>query len=141
MSTDIRAAQKAVGDFMRAGGQVTNIVPTIPADSISIRRLEMLREEVSELAAALAAGDIIEAADAYADIIYVALGGAEECGIDIEPVIEEVIDSNNSKIDWERNRPWVTHDNGKIGKDEHYRRPLIGRILEAQGHIPGEARL
>ena len=139
MSTDIRAAQKAVGDFMRAGGQVTSIVPTIPADSISIRRLEMLREEVSELAAALAAGDIVEAADAYADIIYVALGGAEEAGIDIEPVVEEVIDSNNSKIDWENNRPWARHDNGKIAKDEHYRAPDIRSIILQQ--VTTEARL
>ena len=35
MSTDIRAAQKAVEAFMAAGGQTTNIIPTIPPVEIS----------------------------------------------------------------------------------------------------------
>lgn len=137
MSTDIRAAQKAVEAFMAAGCQTTNIIPKVPDDPVADRRILMLREELEELIRAWVNGDIVEYADAIADIIYVALGAAVEAGIDIEPVIEEVIDSNNSKIDWQNARPWVRHDNGKIGKDEHYRAPLIGRILEAQGHIPG----
>ena len=139
MSTDIRAAQKAVEAFMRAGGQTTSIIPEVPAPPIVDRRILMLREEVEELATAWASNDIVEYADAIADIIYVALGGAVEAGIDIEPVIEEVIDSNNSKIDWERGQPWARHDNGKIAKDEHYRAPDIRSIILHQ--VATEARL
>lgn len=132
MSTDIRAAQKAVRDFMRAAGQETRVIPGVPSNATAQRRVEMLTEEVRELAVAVAAGDIVEIADAIADIIYVALGAAEEAGIEIEQVLENVIDSNNSKIDWEHNRPWVTHPNGKVGKDEHYVAPNIGPILTRQ---------
>ena len=107
MSTDIRAAQKAVKDFMWAGGQTICIIPEVPDPPIAERRIEMLREEVDELEDAVADIDIVEYADAIADIIYVALGAAVEAGIDIEPVIEEVIDSNNSKIDWQSAQPWA----------------------------------
>lgn len=139
MSTDIRAAQKAVEAFMAAGGQTTSIIPRVPVDPVADRRYEMLYEELGELEDAMADGDIVEYADAVADIIYVALGAAVEAGIDIEPVIEEVIRSNNTKIDWERGQPWARHDNGKIAKDHHYEPPRIAEILEAQQAM--EARL
>ena len=92
MSTDIRAAQKAVEAFMRAGGQTTSIITEVPVDPVADRRILMLKEEVEELVGAWENDDIVEYADAIADIIYVALGAAVEAGIDIEPVIEEVID-------------------------------------------------
>ena len=139
MSTDIRAAQGAVANFMRAGGQTTSIIPEVPDPPIAERRIEMLREEVDELEDAVADIDIVEYADAIADIIYVALGAAVEAGIDIEPVIEEVIDSNNSKIDWQSAQPWARHGNGKIAKDEHYRAPDIRSIILHQ--VATEARL
>ena len=137
MSTDIRAAQKAVVAFMAAGGQTTRIVPEVPDPPIAERRIGMLREEVDELEDAVADIDIAEYADAIADIIYVALGAAVEAGIDIEPVIEEVIDSNNSKIDWQSAQPWARHGNGKIAKTERYSPPNIAPILERQGLING----
>ena len=139
MSTDIRAAQKAVEAFMAAGGQTICIVPEVPDPPIAERRIEMLREEVDELEDSVADIDIVEYADAIADIIYVALGAAVEAGIDIEPVIEEVIDSNNSKIDWQSAQPWARHGNGKIAKDEHYRAPDIRSIILHQ--VATEARL
>ena len=140
MSTDIRAAQKAVEAFMAAGGQATNVIPTVPdIETTARRRLAMLDEEVNEWARAVEERDLTEIADAIADIIYVALGAAVEAGIDIEPVIEEVIDSNNSKIDWERGQPWARHGNGKIAKDEHYRAPDIRSIILHQ--VATEARL
>ena len=46
MSTDIRAAQKAVEAFMAAGGQTTSIIPEVPADPVADRRILMLKEEV-----------------------------------------------------------------------------------------------
>lgn len=139
MSTNISAAQKAVEAFMAAGGQTTNVIPSVPDVTITERRLHMLREEVRELSDAYGWKDIIEVADAIADILVVALGAAVEAGIDIEPVLEEVIRSNETKIDWANARPWRAHASGKIGKDHHYEPPLLGRILEAQGHTPGEA--
>lgn len=139
MSTDIRAAQKAVEAFMAAGGQTTSIIPEVPDPPIAERRILMLKEEVEELVGAWENDDIVEYADAIADIIYVALGAAVEAGIDIEPVIEEVIDSNNSKIDWQSAQPWARHGNGKIAKDEHYRAPDIRSIILHQ--VATEARL
>lgn len=132
MSTDIRAAQGATEAFMAAGGQATNVTPTIPPVEASERRLHLLREEVRELSDAYGWKDLIEVADAIADIIYVALGAAVESGIDIEPVLEEVIRSNETKIDWANAKPWRTHANGKVAKDRHYEPPQIESILEAQ---------
>lgn len=133
MSTDIRAAQRAVEGFMSAGGQVTNVVPQVPPMEIAKRRLTMLDEEVNEWAMAVENGDLVEIAVEIADIIYVALGAAVEAGIDIEPVLEEVIGSNASKIDWQSAKPWAVHPNGKVAKDEHYEPPQIESIIERQG--------
>lgn len=132
MSTDIKAAQDAVEAFMAAGGQGTNVTPMIPPLGTTERRLHMLREEVRELSDACGWKDIIEVADAIADILVVALGAAVEAGIDIEPVLEEVIRSNDTKIDWANARPWKVKPSGKIGKDEHYEPPQIMQIVNAQ---------
>lgn len=139
MSTDIKAAQDAVHNFMVCAGQGTNVTPMIPPLVTTHRRYDMLLEEVMEFMQAVRDNDLTEIADAIADIIYVALGAAVEAGIDIEPVLEEVIRSNDTKIDWANARPWKVKPSGKIAKDENYEPPLLGPILERQGHIPGEA--
>lgn len=135
MSTDIRAAQDAVERFMMAGGQGVKVVPHLPDSATLYRRGEMLAEEVHELITAGHDGDMVGYADAVADVIYVALGAATEAGIEIEPILEFVIEANNSKIDWDRNLPWATHPNGKIAKDEHFvaPEPRIEAELYRQG--------
>lgn len=90
--------QEAVRVFMHRFGQDCPDKPTIPSFDIQKLRLELIDEERGELRAALAAGNLIETADAIADLLYVVYGTAVACGIDIDKVFEEVHRSNMSKL-------------------------------------------
>jgi predicted HAD superfamily Cof-like phosphohydrolase len=78
--------------------------------------------------------DIIETADALADIDYVVNGFAIEAGINLDAVFNEVHDSNMSKLD-ENGKPILSdgtdgHPLGKILKGPHYFRPNIPKVLK-----------
>jgi len=62
-------------------------------------RLNLIEEEVKELRAAMDAGDLVEAADALADIQYVLSGTVLELGMGrcFAELVEEVQRSNMSK--------------------------------------------
>ena len=126
MSTDIRAAQTAVENFMRAAGQLDD---GLSGDQRRERRMLLISEELGELEDALWAGDKVQVADAVADLIYTTLGTAVEEGIDAEVAFEEASASNDTKIDWENNRPWATHPNGKVAKDHHFVEPKMARAV------------
>src|SRR5699024_1335068 len=130
MSTDIRAAQMAVENFMRAAGQLDD---GLSGDQRRERRMLLISEELGELEDALWDGDKVQMADAVADLIYTTLGAAVEEGIDAEVAFEEASASNDTKIDWENNRPWATHPNGKVAKDHHFVVPNMSRALVESG--------
>lgn len=126
MSTDIRAAQMAVENFMRAAGQLSD---GLSAGTRRERRVELIWEELDELKEAFVDGDRVEMADAIADLIYTTLGAAVEEGINAEVAFEEASASNDTKIDWENDRPWATHPNGKVSKDYHFVEPNMRRAV------------
>lgn len=135
MTTNItlKGAQDRIADFMRAGGQAPEFAgPHIPRAGVALRRLHMLREEVNELEEAFRSDDIVEVADALADIIVVALGGAVDTGIDLTPILLEVLRSNDTKIDWDRELPWATRGDGKVGKDWHFEPASLATIIRQQ---------
>lgn len=94
--------------------------------------------------------DLVELADGLADLQVVTLGTAVACGIDLEPVFDEVMRSNNSKwwtsseldseafnadYQFERvdlGRFCVTDAGGKVIKSPSYSAANIAPILEAQ---------
>ena len=131
----IHKAQKRVAEFMVAGGQLAERPKKaqLPDEATMERRIAMLMEEVLELAAAYEDGDIVGVADAWGDIFYVLLGGVEEDGIDLEPVLMAIMHANDHKIDWEATppRPFVTREDGKILKPEGWVGPeeAIAEIL------------
>lgn len=109
-------------------------------------RIELIREEFEELKKALAAGDVIEAADALADLQYVINGAAVSWGIDLASVYEEVHASNMTKaaeaVDAtnERKLTGQKRADGKVMKGPNYRPPDVAGVLkevaeccEAQG--------
>lgn len=71
--------------------------------------------------------DLVEAADALADIRYVTDGASLEWGIPLEKCLREVHRSNMSKLD-EAGRP-ILREDGKILKGPNYQPPMIGEIL------------
>lgn len=76
--------------------------------------------------------DLVETADALADLIYVIYGYALELGIPLSRILEEVHDSNMSKLDPETNLPIYRKD-GKVLKGSNFREPDISGILNYTG--------
>ena len=63
-----------VGDFMEAFGQTVQLDPTWPDFNTRELRLELIQEELDELAQAVDDRDMIEIADALTDLLYVVYG-------------------------------------------------------------------
>jgi len=80
--------------YMLAHGIPVAEEPTIPPDSEFVFRHTFLLEEVNELAAAFLKEDIVDMADALADIVNVAIGLAYSMGIPLEEVCEIVNEAN-----------------------------------------------
>lgn len=112
-----------VGDFMEAFGQEVLIAPTTPDPSVAKLRLELIREEVAELQAAVDGMDMLAIADGLTDILYVVYGAGHAFGIDLDECFHEVHSSNMTKLGPE-GRPLYRED-GKIMKGPHYREPNL----------------
>ncbi len=82
-----RSLRQIVDSFNRADS------PTIQLS----RRALMAVEELAEWIEAHVAGDIVEAADALGDRLYVLLGDAVAAGLPLERVFDEVHRSNLTK--------------------------------------------
>ena len=112
-----------VGDFMEAFGQEVLIAPKTPDPSVAKLRLELIREEVAELQAAVDGMDMLAIADGLTDILYVVYGAGHAFGIDLDECFHEVHSSNMTKLGPE-GRPLYRED-GKVMKGPHYREPNL----------------
>lgn len=65
-------------------------------------RVGLIEEELKELKVALAAKDMVEVADALADLMYVTIGTAVEMGIPLQDVWEAVQKTNIEKAVYPR---------------------------------------
>jgi predicted HAD superfamily Cof-like phosphohydrolase len=92
--------------------------PTLPNEELKELRLKLIDEEVAELKAGLAAGDIENVAKELADILYVVYGMGDVLGIDLDVAFEEVQRSNMSKLGEDGNP--VYREDGKILKGPNY---------------------
>lgn len=106
--------------------------PIIPPHERIMLRHDILQEEVNELYVAMQRGDIVAVADGIADILYVALGTACECGLQhkLEEIFNEVHRSNMSKLD-ELGNP-IFREDGKVLKSKLYSPPNIEKIINEQ---------
>ncbi|RIJ76417.1 nucleotide pyrophosphohydrolase [Nakamurella silvestris] len=122
-----RAAEQ-VADFHRIYGLPHRLHPSadVGAGQAALRQA-LIDEEVGELREAAAALDIVEIADALADIVYVAYGTAHVYGIDLDAVISEVHRSNMTKLDADGNP--LRRADGKILKGPGYEPPNVAKIL------------
>ena len=112
-----------VGDFMEAFGQEVLIAPTTPDPSVAKLRLELIREEVAELQAAVDGMDMLAIADGLTDILYVVYGAGHAFGIDLDECFHEVHSSNMTKLG-PGGRPLYRKD-GKVMKGPNYREPNL----------------
>lgn len=119
--------QDRVELFMRKAGQECPMTPVLPSILIQELRLKLITEEFRELDLAFWHKDLTEVADAIGDLLVVVLGTAVACGIKIEPIFQEIMDSNMTKfIDGHR------REDGKWVKGPSYTPANLGPIIDAQ---------
>jgi len=119
MFTDVRA-------FHRAFEQRVGDKPELPDPAERDLRVKLLREEFREYIDAETDHDIVEIADALADIIYIVCGTAVSYGIPLDDIFEEVHASNMAKL---VDGKVIRRADGKIQKPEGWEPPDIERIL------------
>lgn len=96
----------------------------VPFDEFVLRG-KLIAEESLELQGAMVRNDLVEIADAIADLIYVTAGTALTYGIPLDKVIAEVHRSNMTKTGEKR-------EDGKILKGD-YSPPQLAEILGVEG--------
>jgi predicted HAD superfamily Cof-like phosphohydrolase len=117
-----------VRNFHVAFGQLVGDFPNIPED-INERelRINLLQEEFNEYLNAEEKADIVEIADALADIIYIACGTAVSYGIPLDDVFEEVHSSNMAKL---VDGKVIRREDGKVQKPAGWQPPDIKSVLQ-----------
>ncbi|MCO8122621.1 nucleoside triphosphate pyrophosphohydrolase family protein [Stieleria sp. TO1_6] len=109
-----RSLRQIVDSFNRVDSPTTQLS----------RRALMAVEELAEWIEAHVAGDIVEAADAIGDRLYVLLGDAVATGLPLERVFDEVHRSNLTKHG-------SSSETGKGTKTETFAKPELGKLLES----------
>jgi len=90
---------KAVSEFHETFGAPILETPQIPSSDRCELRVSLLQEELNELKEAIEKGDVVEIADALADLQYVLSGAVLEFGMGtkFDELFDEVQRSNMSK--------------------------------------------
>ena len=118
--------QRMVAEFHRRFGIAIGTIPAAPDEATRSLRVNLIKEEFDELQEALAQQDLSAIAKELADLLYVVYGTAVSCGIDLEPVFQEVHRSNLSKVGGSR------REDGKWIKPPTYSPACVQPILAAQ---------
>ena len=116
-----------VGTFMKTFGQEVKTKPSFSTDKINKLRLDLIKEELTELTEAMNNKDLLEVADALTDILYVTYGAGHAFGINLDKCFEEVQNSNMSKLD-ENGKP-IYNEYGKVMKGPNYFKPNLSKFV------------
>ena len=116
-----------VGNFMKTFGQEVKTKPSFSTDKINKLRLDLIKEELTELTEAMNNKDLLEVADALTDILYVTYGAGHAFGINLDKCFEEVQNSNMSKLD-ENGKP-IYNEHGKVMKGPNYFKPDLSKFV------------
>jgi len=119
--------QSDVERFHEKFGLEIRYKPSMLPDDRAVLRISLIKEEVFETIDAIINSDLTGIADGICDSIYVLLGTAIECGIDISPVWNEVQRTNMNK------EGGSMREDGKILKPEGWLPPRVYEELCAQG--------
>ena len=118
---------ESVKKFMQTFGQEVRTKASFPNDKITKLRIDLIREELSELEEAIDKKDIKEVADALTDILYVTYGAGHSFGIDLDKCFAEVQNSNMSKLGLD-GKP-ITNEHGKVMKGPKYFKPNLSKFV------------
>ena len=117
-----------VKTFMQTFGQDVKSSPAFSTDKINDLRYNLIKEELDELKQALDNKDLLEVADALTDILYVTYGAGHAFGIDLDKCIDEVQNSNMSKLGSD-GKP-IYNDAGKVMKGPDYFKPDLSKFIK-----------
>ena len=118
---------ESVKKFMQTFGQEIRTKAGFPNDKIISLRLNLIKEELSELEEAIEKKDIKEVADALTDILYVTYGAGHAFGINLDKCFEEVQNSNMSKLGPD-GKP-IYNEHGKVMKGPDYFKPDLSKFV------------
>ena len=118
---------KDVKIFMEKFGQMVRTKPQFPDDKTMQLRLDLIKEELSELEEAMKTKNLKEVADALTDILYVTYGAGHAFGVNLDKCFEEVQNSNMSKLD-EDGKP-IYNNAGKVLKGPKYFKPNLNKFV------------
>lgn len=115
-----------VKDFQTAFRLNQSTKPLLPNEEERKLRIKLLREEFEEYLEGEENNDLVEIADALADLIYIACGTAVSYGIPLDVVFDEVHRSNMAKL---VNGKPIYREDGKVLKPEGWTPPDVERII------------
>lgn len=126
--------QDRVREFTRVMGLPEGKTPCFATETWAKLRRDLIEEELDELDKALEAKDLVETADALADLLYVTYGYAITLGIDIDAVFAAVHASNMAKAP---NGVVTRREDGKVLKPADWQPPTaaIKAILGRDGWV------
>lgn len=113
--------------FMLAAEQEVSDTLVMETTVQSVLYKKLIQEEFEEFVEAYEQNDIVEIADACADLIWVIEGYCHSRGIDLQRVWNEVTRSNHSKIS--DSGKVLKRDDGKVMKPDTYSPPDIKSVL------------
>jgi len=119
---------KDVKIFMEKFGQMVRTKPQFPDDKTMQLRLDLIKEELSELEEAMRTKNLKEVADALTDILYVTYGAGYAYGIDLDQCFKEVQRANMSKLGKD-GKP-IYNEKGKVMKGSNYIAPDLKKFVE-----------
>ena len=126
MEIDMTNFEK-VKNFMQTFGQTIKNKAEFPEEKILKLRYDLIQEELSELKQAIKDKDLVEVADALADILYVTYGAGTAFGINLDKCFDEVHNSNMSKLG-EDKKP-IYNESGKVMKGPNYFKPNLKKFI------------
>ena len=103
-----------VKTFMETFGQIVRTKPQFPDEKTIQLRLNLIKEELSELEQAIKNKNLKEIADALTDILYVTYGAGYAYGINLDKCFKEVQRANMSKLGID-GKP-IYNEKGKVMK-------------------------
>ena len=116
-----------VKKFMQTFGQEVKEIAEFPNDKILKLRYDLIEEELLELKVAIKDKNLIEAADALTDILYVTYGAGHALGINLDQCFTEVQNSNMSKLGLD-GKP-IYNQMGKVMKGPKYFKPDLSKFV------------
>lgn len=119
-----------VKEFHEKFGCTIQDKPKFPEPKDCHLRFNLIHEEFEELKEAYNNNDIVEVADAIADMLYVTYGFAATFGLDADKLFKEVHRSNMSKV-WSDGTVRYREEDGKILKPPTYSPADIKGVLFA----------